>query len=45
MKPRGKILAAIQAALEKGGVAYVDDNEKRGIMAPRSTAIVVSDTK
>ena len=39
----GRETTAMRAALEKGGVAFVDDVERRGIMAPRSTGIVEAD--
>lgn len=29
-------LAAIQAALEKGGVSFVDDDKQLGVVAPRA---------
>jgi hypothetical protein len=35
----------MQAALETGGISFVDDEKERGIKAPRSTGISDSDKK
>ena len=34
-EPTRNNLTAIQAALEKGGVSFVDNDKERGVMAPR----------
>ena len=34
-EPTRNNLAAIQAALETGGVSFVEDDKARGVMAPR----------
>jgi hypothetical protein len=35
----------MQAALETGGVSFVDNEKERGILAPRSTGIAETDRK
>src|ERR1700676_1301384 len=44
-EPTRNNLAAMQSAMEGGGVSFVDNGKERGITVPHSTEMVDSDIK